>query len=139
GDYWQGGFVIPKGGFGEIQARGLAQFHKDIVSFAGFLRDRVAELDEWTKIKLLTVQINRLRDWCREGLLCIGDSAHAMSPVGGTPTEMVPDSSTIARTFYRPWPPPRTFPQSNCRMREKLWQRMNPIETRGAFDRKNEN
>src|SRR6266480_5534573 len=83
GDYWQGGFVIPKGGFGEIQARGLAQFHKDIVSFAGFLRDRVAELDEWTKIKLLTVQINRLRDWCREGLLCIGDSAHAMSPAGG--------------------------------------------------------
>ena len=83
GDYWQCGFVIPKGGFDEIKARGLPQFQNDIVSFAGFLRDRVAELDEWTKIKLLTVQINRLRDWCREGLLCIGDSAHAMSPAGG--------------------------------------------------------
>jgi 2-polyprenyl-6-methoxyphenol hydroxylase-like FAD-dependent oxidoreductase len=83
GDYWQCGFVIPKGGFDEIKARGLTQFQNDIVSFAGFLRDRVAELDEWTKIKLLTVQINRLRDWCREGLLCIGDSAHAMSPAGG--------------------------------------------------------
>ena len=83
GDYWQCGFVIPKGGFDEVRARGLAQFHKDIVSFAGFLRDRVAELDDWSKIKLLTVQINRLRDWCREGLLCIGDSAHAMSPAGG--------------------------------------------------------
>jgi len=83
GDYWQCGFVIPKGGFDEIKARGLPQFQNDIVSFAGFLRDRVAELDEWTKIKLLTVQINRLRDWCREGLLCIGDSAHAMSPSGG--------------------------------------------------------
>ncbi len=83
GDYWQCGFVIPKGGFDEIKAGGLAQFQKDIVSFAGFLRDRVAELDDWSKIKLLTVQINRLRDWCRAGLLCIGDSAHAMSPAGG--------------------------------------------------------
>jgi 2-polyprenyl-6-methoxyphenol hydroxylase-like FAD-dependent oxidoreductase len=83
GDYWQCGFVIPKGGFDEIKARGLAQFQEDIVSFAGFLRDRITELDDWSKIKLLTVQINRLRDWCREGLLCIGDSAHAMSPAGG--------------------------------------------------------
>src|SRR5438552_14106922 len=83
GDYWQCGFVIPKGGFDEIKARGLTQFQNDIVSFAGFLRDRVAELDDWSKIKLLTVQINRLRDWCREGLLCIVDSAHAMSPAGG--------------------------------------------------------
>jgi 2-polyprenyl-6-methoxyphenol hydroxylase-like FAD-dependent oxidoreductase len=83
GDYWQCGFVIPKGGFDEIKARGLAQFQKDVVSFAGFLRDRITELNDWSKIKLLTVQINRLRDWCREGLLCIGDSAHAMSPAGG--------------------------------------------------------
>ena len=83
GDYWQCGFVIPKGGFNEIKARGLQQFQNDIVSFAGFLRDRVAELDDWSKIKLLTVQINRLREWCRGGLLCIGDSAHAMSPAGG--------------------------------------------------------
>jgi len=82
-DYWQCGFVIPKGGFDEIKALGLPRFQEDIVSFAGFLRDRVAELDDWSKIKLLTVQINRLRDWCREGLLCIGDSAHAMSPAGG--------------------------------------------------------
>jgi len=83
GDYWQCGFVILKGGFDEIKARGLPQFQNEIVSFAGFLRDRVTELDDWSKIKLLTVQINRLCDWCREGLLCIGDSAHAMSPAGG--------------------------------------------------------
>jgi 2-polyprenyl-6-methoxyphenol hydroxylase-like FAD-dependent oxidoreductase len=83
GEYWQAGFVIPKGQFDEIKARGLPQFQNDIVSFAAFLRDRVAELDDWSKIKLLTVQINRLRDWCRAGLLCIGDSAHAMSPAGG--------------------------------------------------------
>jgi 2-polyprenyl-6-methoxyphenol hydroxylase-like FAD-dependent oxidoreductase len=83
GDYWQCGFVIPKGRFDDIKARGLPQLQNEIVSFAGFLRHRVAELDDWSKIKLLTVQINRLRDWCRDGLLCIGDSAHAMSPAGG--------------------------------------------------------
>jgi 2-polyprenyl-6-methoxyphenol hydroxylase-like FAD-dependent oxidoreductase len=83
GDYWQAGFVISKGQFDEIKQRGLSQFQDDIVSFAGFLRDRVAELDDWSKIKLLTVQVNRLRHWCCEGSLCIGDSAHAMSPAGG--------------------------------------------------------
>ena len=83
GDYWQCGFVIPKGGFDDIKERGLQQLQNDIISFGEFLRDRVAELDDWSKIKLLTVQINRLRDWCRDGLLCIGDSAHAMSPAGG--------------------------------------------------------
>src|SRR5205823_9673244 len=62
GDYWQCGFVIPKGGFAEIKTRGLGQFQNDIVSFAGFLRNRVAELDDCSKIKLLTVQINRLRE-----------------------------------------------------------------------------
>ena len=82
-DYWQAGFVIPKGQFDKIKERGLTQFQNEIVGFAGFLRDRVAELDDWSKIKLLTVQVNRLRDWCCEGLLCIGDSAHAMSPAGG--------------------------------------------------------
>jgi len=83
GDYWQCGFVIPKGGFDAIKAGGLPQLQKDIVSFAGFLHDRVAELNDWSQIKLLTVQINRLRNWYRDGLLCIGDSAHAMSPAGG--------------------------------------------------------
>jgi 2-polyprenyl-6-methoxyphenol hydroxylase-like FAD-dependent oxidoreductase len=82
-DYFQVGFVIPKGGFEQIKQRGFAQFHADIVAMAPFLHDRVAELDDWSKIKLLTVQINRLERWAREGLLCIGDSAHAMSPAGG--------------------------------------------------------
>jgi 2-polyprenyl-6-methoxyphenol hydroxylase-like FAD-dependent oxidoreductase len=82
-DYWQCGFVIPKGAFDEIKARGLTQFQDDLASFADFLRDRVEDLDDWSKIKLLTVQVSRLREWCCEGLLCIGDSAHAMSPAGG--------------------------------------------------------
>jgi len=83
GDYWQCGYVIPKGDFNKVKTQGLSQFQDDLVAMADFLRDRVSELDDWDKIKLLTVQINRLRDWCREGLLCIGDAAHAMSPAGG--------------------------------------------------------
>ena len=83
GDYWQCGYVIPKGGFGAIQASGLKSFQTELVSMADFLRDRVNDLDDWSRIKLLTVQINRLEKWCRDGLLCIGDAAHAMSPAGG--------------------------------------------------------
>ena len=83
GDYFQVGFVIPKGELDAIKQRGLPALHRDIVLLGPFLEDRVTELDDWTKIKLLTVQINRLRKWYREGLLCIGDSAHAMSPAGG--------------------------------------------------------
>ena len=83
GDYFQVGFVIPKGGLDELKQRGLAALHAEIVGIAQFLSDRISELDDWGKIRLLTVQINRLRKWCREGLLCIGDNAHAMSPAGG--------------------------------------------------------
>jgi 2-polyprenyl-6-methoxyphenol hydroxylase-like FAD-dependent oxidoreductase len=82
-DYFQMGFIIPKGTFEDIRQRGFTPFHDEIVEIAPFLQDRIAELDDWSKIKLLTVQINRLRHWAREGLLCIGDSAHAMSPAGG--------------------------------------------------------
>jgi 2-polyprenyl-6-methoxyphenol hydroxylase-like FAD-dependent oxidoreductase len=83
GDYFQVGFVIPKGTFEEIRQRGFPAFRTEIIEMAPFLHDRVAELNDWSRIKLLTVQINRLRRWAREGLLCIGDSAHAMSPAGG--------------------------------------------------------
>jgi len=83
GDYFQVGFVIPKGSLEGLKQRGLTTLQQDIVALGPFLKDRITELDDWNKIKLLTVQINRLRKWCREGLLCIGDSAHAMSPAGG--------------------------------------------------------
>jgi 2-polyprenyl-6-methoxyphenol hydroxylase-like FAD-dependent oxidoreductase len=82
-NYFQVGFVIPKGGLEEIKKRGLTTLHSEITAIASFLRDRITELDDWEKIKLLTVQINRLKKWCRAGLLCIGDNAHAMSPAGG--------------------------------------------------------
>ncbi len=83
GDYWQCGYLIRKGEFENIKARGLEQFREDIVSVAPFVADRVGELPDWDPIKLLTVRIDRLRKWYRPGLLCIGDAAHAMSPIGG--------------------------------------------------------
>jgi 2-polyprenyl-6-methoxyphenol hydroxylase-like FAD-dependent oxidoreductase len=83
GDYWQCGFLIPKGGFDEVKRRGIASFREEIATIAPFLKDRVAELKDWDDVKLLTVAVNRLTDWSLPGLLCIGDAAHAMSPVGG--------------------------------------------------------
>ena len=82
-DYWQCAFVIPKGGIDEVHARGLDAFRAEIVRLAPYLRDRVHELATWDDVKLLTVAVNRLDTWYRPGLLCIGDAAHAMSPVGG--------------------------------------------------------
>jgi 2-polyprenyl-6-methoxyphenol hydroxylase-like FAD-dependent oxidoreductase len=83
GDYWQCGYVIPKGGFDEIRRQGLEAFRADIAQIAPFMRDRVGELGDWDAVKLLTVAVDRLRRWYRPGLLCIGDAAHAMSPIGG--------------------------------------------------------
>ena len=83
GNYWQCGYLIRKGDFDAIKQSGLASFRNDIVSIAPFLRDRLTELKGWDDIKLLTVRVDRIRKWYRPGLLCIGDAAHAMSPVGG--------------------------------------------------------
>jgi 2-polyprenyl-6-methoxyphenol hydroxylase-like FAD-dependent oxidoreductase len=83
GDYYQCGSIIRKGAFEEIKRRGLEAFREEIVGVAPFLRGAVGAIDDWDKVKLLTVQVNRLRQWYRPGLLFIGDAAHAMSPAGG--------------------------------------------------------
>ena len=83
GDYFQAGLIIRKGTFEQIKAKGLDAFRQSIAQIAPYLRDRVGEIEDWDQIKLLTVQINRLRRWHVPGLLCIGDTAHAMSPAGG--------------------------------------------------------
>jgi 2-polyprenyl-6-methoxyphenol hydroxylase-like FAD-dependent oxidoreductase len=83
GDYWQCAYVIPKGGFDAVRQRGLAALRQDIAQVAPMMRHRVGELRDWDDIKLLTVSVDRLRRWYRSGLLCIGDAAHAMSPIGG--------------------------------------------------------
>jgi 2-polyprenyl-6-methoxyphenol hydroxylase-like FAD-dependent oxidoreductase len=82
-DYWQYGDVIPKGGFEDIKRQGLAGFRANLKQLAPYLGDRVEHLDDWEKVKLLTVQVNRAKTWHRPGFLAIGDAAHAMSPVGG--------------------------------------------------------
>ena len=83
GDYWQCAFVIPKGGYDELRRKGLAAFRAEIVDLSPALANRVDEIASWDDVKLLTVKVDRLKQWYRPGLLCIGDAAHAMSPVGG--------------------------------------------------------
>lgn len=83
GDYWQCAFIIEKGAFPAWQARGLPAFRQTLAQLVPQLADRVEELRGWDDIKLLSVRVDRLHQWAREGLLCIGDAAHAMSPVGG--------------------------------------------------------
>ena len=101
-DYWQCAFVIPKGGFDEFRRRGLAAFREEIVRLAPYLRDRVGELADWSDIKLLTVAVDRLRVWHRPGLLCIGDAAHAMSPIGGVGINLAIQDAVAAGNILAP-------------------------------------
>ncbi len=83
GDYYQCAYVIAKGGYGQVRAGGLEALKASIVRIVPDFADRVRELKDWDQIKLLTVSVDRLKTWARPGLVCIGDAAHAMSPIGG--------------------------------------------------------
>ena len=98
-DYFQCGYIIAKGIFSQIQQRGLEAFRASIEQLAPFLAGRTAELDSWDKVKLLTVQINHLDRWWLPGLLCIGDAAHAMSPVGGIGINIALQDAVAAANF----------------------------------------
>ncbi len=103
GDYWQCAYVIAKGEFDAIRQRGMGAFREDIASVAPFLRERLDELKDWNDIKLLTVMVDHLRRWYRPGLLCIGDSAHAMSPIGGVGINLaIQDAVAAANILARP-------------------------------------
>lgn len=103
GDYWQCAYVIPKGGFEAIQQKGLPEFREQLASVAPFLKGRTDALKEWSDIKLLSVAVDRLHEWSRPGLLCIGDSAHAMSPIGGVGINLaIQDAVATANILWQP-------------------------------------
>jgi 2-polyprenyl-6-methoxyphenol hydroxylase-like FAD-dependent oxidoreductase len=102
GSYWQCAMVIPKGGFAEIKAQGLSGFQARLRTAAGFARDRAEAIKSFDDVKPLTVAIDRLQSWARRGLLCIGDAAHAMSPVGGVGINLAIQDAVAAANILSP-------------------------------------
>src|SRR5579862_1613738 len=103
GDYWQCAYVIAKGGIEKVQAEGLEAFRRRVIEMSPFVADRIGELKSWDDVKLLTVTVDRLLKWWRPGLICIGDAAHAMSPIGGVGINMaVQDAVAAANRLAAP-------------------------------------
>jgi 2-polyprenyl-6-methoxyphenol hydroxylase-like FAD-dependent oxidoreductase len=103
GDYWQCAFVIPKGDYEALRARGLPALRGDIAELAPHFTARLAGLRDWHEVKLLTVLVDRLPRWRRPGFLCIGDAAHAMSPIGGVGVNLaVQDAVAAANLLAQP-------------------------------------
>ena len=102
GDYWQCAFVIAKGQADAIRGKGLEAFRDEIAEFEPFLRDRVDELRDWKDVSLLSVAVDRLEQWWKPGLLCIGDAAHAMSPVGGVGINLAIQDAVATANILRP-------------------------------------
>jgi 2-polyprenyl-6-methoxyphenol hydroxylase-like FAD-dependent oxidoreductase len=102
GVYWQCAYVIPKGSLVELQGAGLEAFRRNVSTIVPFLADRVDEIRNWDDVKLLTVRVNRLREWYRPGFLCIGDAAHAMSPIGGVGINLAIQDAVAAANMLAP-------------------------------------
>jgi 2-polyprenyl-6-methoxyphenol hydroxylase-like FAD-dependent oxidoreductase len=108
-DYWQCAYVIPKGTADEVRARGLDAFRTALASVAPVIADRVNEIKSWDDVKLLTVAVDRLERWHLPGLLFIGDSAHAMSPIGGVGINLavqdaIATANIVSAALQRPGP-----------------------------------
>jgi 2-polyprenyl-6-methoxyphenol hydroxylase-like FAD-dependent oxidoreductase len=117
GDYFQAGLVIPKGSLDSIKQEGLEAFRETLLRITPYLGDRVNELKDWDQIRLLSVQINRLRQWHTAGLLCIGDAAHAMSPVGGVGINLAVQDGVAAANLL-------SVPLLERRVNQSLLQRV---------------
>ena len=103
GDYWQCAYLIAKGSFAQLQAEGIGTLQRELAETVSMLSDRVGELDDWSKIAMLDVRVDRLERWHREGLLCIGDAAHAMSPIGGVGINLaIQDAVAAANVLVAP-------------------------------------
>ena len=103
GDYWQCGYTIQKGQFEALKAAGLEVLINAIAQVAPFSAARMAEVDEWEKLKLLSIRIDRLDRWMKPGVLCIGDAAHAMSPIGGVGVNLaIQDAVATANMLTSP-------------------------------------
>jgi 2-polyprenyl-6-methoxyphenol hydroxylase-like FAD-dependent oxidoreductase len=100
--YWQCGFVIPKGGYDRIQARGIDRFRAEIAELTAAVTDRVQEIESFDDVKLLSVAVDRLTRWQRDGFLCIGDAAHAMSPIGGVGINLAIQDAVAAANILIP-------------------------------------
>jgi 2-polyprenyl-6-methoxyphenol hydroxylase-like FAD-dependent oxidoreductase len=101
GSYWQCAYVIAKGGIAAIQSRGIAAFRDDVARAAPMLASRVDRLASWDDVKLLSVAVDRLERWWKPGLLCIGDAAHAMSPIGGVGINLAVQDAVAAANLLR--------------------------------------
>lgn len=103
GDYWQCAYVIAKGQDAEIRAAGLDAFRKAVGQLLPFDGARANAIPDWDHVKLLTVAVNRLKKWAKPGFLCIGDAAHAMSPIGGVGVNLaVQDAVATANLLWQP-------------------------------------
>ena len=120
GSYWQCAFVIPKGSLEKLQAEGLERFRERIVAIAPFLAPEAGAIASWDDVKLLSVQITDLPRWWRDGLLCIGDAAHAMSPVGGVGINLaIQDAVAAANLLAAPLRERRVTPADLERVQKR--------------------
>jgi len=122
GDYYQVAYIIPKGADARVRAEGIEAFRRVLVGMVPWLADRIGALASFDDVKLLDVQLNRLRRWYSDGVLCIGDAAHAMSPVGGVGINLaVADAVATARILAGPLGAGRVSTRNLARVQARRW------------------